>query len=89
VFDLAGWIGRNGTVPGYQTAVFYLPEKQTTMVVFTNSDIAYQGLDTSAVLATAITSVISPTTCTSWNRTDGSAKPAPPPDVAGKYSTGS
>jgi D-alanyl-D-alanine carboxypeptidase len=60
LFDLAGWIGHNGSVPGYQTAVFYLPEKQTTMVVFTNTDIGYQGLDTSAVLATAVTSVISP-----------------------------
>jgi D-alanyl-D-alanine carboxypeptidase len=60
LFDLAGWIGHNGTVPGYQTAVFYLPEKRTTMVVFTNTDVGYQGLDTSAILATAITAIISP-----------------------------
>ncbi len=58
-FDLAGWIGHTGTVPGHQSAVFYVPERQTTMVVFTNSDIAYQGLDTGAVLAIAIASVIS------------------------------
>jgi hypothetical protein len=30
------------------------------MVVFTNSSINYQSLDTSAILATAITGVISP-----------------------------
>ena len=60
LFELSGWIGHNGSLPGYQTAVFDLPEKQTTMVVYTNTDIGYQGSDTSALLATAVTSVITP-----------------------------
>jgi D-alanyl-D-alanine carboxypeptidase len=60
LFELSGWIGHNGSLPGYQTAVFDLPEKQTTMVVFTNTDIGYRGSDTSALLATAITTIITP-----------------------------
>lgn len=60
LFEIGGWIGHNGTVPGYQTAVFYLPQRQITMVVFTNTNIAYQGLDSSAILQTAVTRIISP-----------------------------
>ena len=60
LFDVGGWIGHNGSLPGYQTAVYYLPQRQTTMVVFTNTDVGYEGLDSSAILATAITRIISP-----------------------------
>ena len=43
IFKLAGWIGHNGTLPGYQTVAVYLPEKQTTMVIFINTDIEQSG----------------------------------------------
>jgi D-alanyl-D-alanine carboxypeptidase len=60
LFDLAGWIGHNGSLPGYQSVVVYLPEKDLTMVIFTNTDIPYQGTEPSTVLATAITSILTP-----------------------------
>jgi D-alanyl-D-alanine carboxypeptidase len=61
VFTVAGWIGHNGSVPGYQTVAIYLPERETTLVVMINTDIAAPGGgDPSAALATAITSVITP-----------------------------
>jgi D-alanyl-D-alanine carboxypeptidase len=61
VFTVAGWIGHNGSVPGYQTVAIYLPERETTLVVMINTDIAVPGGgDPSAALATAITSVITP-----------------------------
>lgn len=61
VFTVAGWIGHNGSVPGYQTVAIYLPERETTLVVMINTDIAAPGgEDPSTVLATAITSVITP-----------------------------
>jgi D-alanyl-D-alanine carboxypeptidase len=34
------WIGHTGTLPGYNTTVFYNPEIDTTVVVEANSDIA-------------------------------------------------
>lgn len=61
VFTVAGWIGHNGSVPGYQTVAVHLPQRETTLVVMTNTDIAVEGLgDPSGVLATAITEVITP-----------------------------
>jgi D-alanyl-D-alanine carboxypeptidase len=60
IFNLGGWIGHNGSLPGYQTVAVYLPEKQTTMVIFTNTDIGHDGEEPGTLLATAITEVISP-----------------------------
>lgn len=60
IFNLAGWIGHNGSLPGYQTVSVYLPEKQTSLVVFTNTDTASHGNEPSTLLATAITTIISP-----------------------------
>jgi D-alanyl-D-alanine carboxypeptidase len=60
IFDIGGWIGHNGSLPGYQTVAVYLPEKQTTMVIFTNTDIDSDGQEPSTPLAKAITEVITP-----------------------------
>ena len=61
IFMVAGWLGHNGSVPGYQTVAVHLPERQTTLVVMINTDIAVEGRgDPSGVLATAITEVITP-----------------------------
>jgi D-alanyl-D-alanine carboxypeptidase len=57
IFSDGGWIGHTGVIFGYQTGVFYLPQTQTTLVFFTNSD---QPHDAGTTLARAITSVISP-----------------------------
>lgn len=60
LFNLGGWIGHNGSLPGYQTVVVYLPERDMTMVIMLNTDIEAQGSEPSTVLATAITSVLTP-----------------------------
>jgi D-alanyl-D-alanine carboxypeptidase len=60
IFNLGGWIGQTGSVPGYQTVAVYLPEEQTTLVILTNTDIPYRGGDPSTPLASAITRVLSP-----------------------------
>jgi D-alanyl-D-alanine carboxypeptidase len=57
-FDAAGWIGHSGSMPGFQTVVAGLPEAQTTLAFFTNTDVPH---DTSTALARAITEIISPT----------------------------
>ena len=60
IFNLGGWIGHNGSLPGYQTVAVYLPQKQTTLVILTNTDIEYQGGEPSTALATAITKELTP-----------------------------
>jgi D-alanyl-D-alanine carboxypeptidase len=60
IFNLGGWIGHNGSLPGYQTVAVYLPQKQTTLVILTNTDIEYQGGEPSTTLATAITKELTP-----------------------------
>jgi D-alanyl-D-alanine carboxypeptidase len=60
IFNIGGWIGHNGSLPGYQTVAVYLPEKETALVVFTNTDIESNGQEPSTPLAKAITEVITP-----------------------------
>lgn len=60
IFNLGGWIGHNGSLPGYQTVVVHLPQKQTSLVILTNTDIEYQGGEPSTTLATAITKELTP-----------------------------
>jgi D-alanyl-D-alanine carboxypeptidase len=60
IFNLGGWIGHNGSLPGYQTVAVYLPQKQTTLVILINTDIGYQGGEPSTALATAITKELTP-----------------------------
>ncbi|AOW95136.1 serine hydrolase [Rhodococcus sp. WMMA185] len=60
IFDVGGWLGHNGSIPGYQTVSVYLPERETTLVIMINTDIPYEGSSPSALLAEAITEIISP-----------------------------
>jgi D-alanyl-D-alanine carboxypeptidase len=60
IFNLGGWIGHNGSLPGYQTVAVYLPQKQTTMVILINTDIEHDGSEPSTALATAITKELTP-----------------------------
>ncbi|ORB29900.1 serine hydrolase domain-containing protein [Mycolicibacterium parafortuitum] len=60
VFNLGGWIGHNGSLPGYQTVSVFLPEEQTSLVLFVNTDIPVDGADPGTVLATAVTTELSP-----------------------------
>ncbi|MFD8141830.1 serine hydrolase domain-containing protein [Streptomyces sp. NPDC059708] len=61
IFDVQGWIGHNGSLPGYQSLTMYLPEQQVTMVVLLNTDIPYgQQEEPSTVFGQALTSVLTP-----------------------------
>jgi D-alanyl-D-alanine carboxypeptidase len=60
IFNLGGWIGHNGSLPGYQTVAVYLPQKQTTMVILLNTDIENHGNEPGTTVATAITKVLTP-----------------------------
>jgi D-alanyl-D-alanine carboxypeptidase len=61
IFTAEGWIGHNGSLPGYQSLTLYLPQKKTTLVVLLNSDEPSPGVPVpSSAFGTAITQVISP-----------------------------
>lgn len=39
ISDYSGWIGHNGELPGYNSDIWYRPDLDSTILVFTNSDI--------------------------------------------------
>ncbi|MFJ3219888.1 serine hydrolase domain-containing protein [Kitasatospora sp. NPDC086801] len=60
LFDNNGWIGHNGSLPGYETVAVYLPQSQAALVVLLNTDVTYQGSEPSSLFAQAITQIVSP-----------------------------
>lgn len=60
IFESGGWIGHNGSIPGYQTVTVYLPSKKATLVLMLNTDISYQGQEPSSLVARAITEIVTP-----------------------------
>ena len=60
IFTAGGWIGHNGSLPGYQTLVFYLPSAKATMILFDNTDTSYEGHEPSTLFGNAITKIITP-----------------------------
>ncbi|MFG2292929.1 serine hydrolase domain-containing protein [Streptomyces sp. NPDC048603] len=62
IFDVQGWIGHNGSLPGYQTLALYLPEAQATLVVLLNADFAYgpEQEEPSTLFGQAITQIVTP-----------------------------
>ncbi|MFJ6758960.1 MULTISPECIES: serine hydrolase domain-containing protein [unclassified Streptomyces] len=60
IFNVQGWIGHNGSLPGYQSLTVYLPQAQATLVVLLNTDIAYQGSEPSTLFGRAITEIVTP-----------------------------
>ncbi|WP_348534327.1 serine hydrolase domain-containing protein [Kitasatospora sp. GP82] len=55
-----GWIGHNGSLPGYQSLVLYLPSVKASLVVLTNTDVGYQGSENSTLFGQAITGIVTP-----------------------------
>lgn len=60
IFNVDGWIGHNGSLPGYESLVVYLPEARATMIVMLNTDILHDGVEPSTLFGQAITQIVSP-----------------------------
>ncbi|MFF8971026.1 serine hydrolase domain-containing protein [Streptomyces sp. NPDC014995] len=60
IFNVQGWIGHNGSLPGYESLTIHLPSAQTTVVVVLNTDINHQNQEPSTLFGDAITTIISP-----------------------------
>ncbi|MEU2156335.1 serine hydrolase domain-containing protein [Streptomyces sp. NPDC019396] len=60
IFENHGWLGHNGSLPGYQSVTVYLPKSKATMVILTNTDNPYEGNENSTVFAKAVTGIVTP-----------------------------
>lgn len=60
IFETNGWIGHNGSLPGYETVTVYLPSQKATLVIMINTDIDSGGQEPSTLLARAVTQVVTP-----------------------------
>ncbi|WP_251091883.1 serine hydrolase domain-containing protein [Streptomyces sp. Caat 7-52] len=60
IFNVQGWIGHNGSLPGYESLTIYLPATRTTVVVLLNTDIDHGRNEPSTLFGEAITEIISP-----------------------------
>ncbi|MER5603826.1 serine hydrolase domain-containing protein [Streptomyces sp. NPDC002265] len=60
VFNNHGWIGHNGSLPGYQTVMVYLPAAKATLVVHTTSDVVFKNEEPSMMFARAVTRIVTP-----------------------------
>ncbi|MGX1885493.1 serine hydrolase domain-containing protein [Streptomyces sp. NPDC055287] len=60
ILKTGGWIGHNGSLPGYESVTVYLPSQKATLVLMLNTDASYEGQEPSTLLARAITEVVTP-----------------------------
>ncbi|MFJ6798973.1 serine hydrolase domain-containing protein [Streptomyces sp. NPDC091268] len=60
IFDIQGWIGHNGSLPGYQSLTIHLPGPDATLVLLTNTDTSYREFEPSVLLGRAITEIVTP-----------------------------
>ncbi|WP_405537218.1 beta-lactamase family protein [Streptomyces sp. NBC_00075] len=70
IFETGGWIGHNGSIPGYETVTVYLPSKKATLVIMINTDITSGGQEPSTLVARAVTGIVTP-----GNVYDGAVSP--------------
>lgn len=60
IFKSGGWIGHNGSIPGYESVTVYLPSQKATLVLMLNTDITHDGQEPSSLVARAITQIVTP-----------------------------
>ncbi|GGZ37658.1 hypothetical protein GCM10010387_34800 [Streptomyces inusitatus] len=60
IFNVQGWIGHNGSLPGYECLVIHLPEPGATLVVLLNTDILHGETEPSTLFGRAITEIVTP-----------------------------
>lgn len=60
IFNIQGWIGHNGSLPGYESLTVYLPEARATLVIVLNTDVLHDGQEPSTLFGEAVTRIVSP-----------------------------
>ncbi|GAA0283945.1 serine hydrolase domain-containing protein [Streptomyces polychromogenes] len=60
IFDVQGWIGHNGSIPGYEVLPVHLPQAGATMVIVLNTDSRHDGQEPSTLFGQAVTEIVTP-----------------------------
>ncbi|MBT2480709.1 beta-lactamase family protein [Streptomyces sp. ISL-94] len=60
IFNVQGWLGHNGSLPGYEVLAVYLPQAQATMVLLLNTDVLHNGQEPSTLFGEAVTRIVTP-----------------------------
>ncbi|MGW1865908.1 serine hydrolase domain-containing protein [Streptomyces mauvecolor] len=60
IFNIQGWIGHNGSLPGYEALTMYLPEAKATVTLVLNTDILHNENEPSTLFGQAITKIVTP-----------------------------
>ncbi|MEU9607316.1 serine hydrolase domain-containing protein [Streptomyces sp. NPDC048057] len=60
IFNVQGWIGHNGSLPGYESLTLYLPEERATLVVLLNTDVTHDQTEPSTLFGQAVTRIVTP-----------------------------
>ncbi|MER7764346.1 serine hydrolase domain-containing protein [Streptomyces sp. NPDC097619] len=60
IFDVNGWIGHNGSLPGYQSLTLHLKDPETTLVVLLNTDVQKGIHEPTTYFGRAVTEIVSP-----------------------------
>ncbi|MDX2602039.1 serine hydrolase [Streptomyces caniscabiei] len=60
ILETGGWIGHNGSIPGYQSVTVHLPARKATLVLLLNTDVPHEGQEPSSLLARSITEIVTP-----------------------------
>jgi len=58
--NLHGWLGHNGSIPGYNSEAYYLPSQDATLVILTNSDITVKDMGAGDALFAALARIVTP-----------------------------
>ncbi|MGW1147088.1 serine hydrolase domain-containing protein [Streptomyces sp. NPDC002454] len=85
IFNVQGWLGHNGSLPGYESLTIYLPGPKATLVVLLNTDTVHDGQQPSTLFGRAITELVTPRHVFDLPAENSSPSPSPsstPPSTA-------
>ncbi|MFJ8552433.1 serine hydrolase domain-containing protein [Streptomyces sp. NPDC093676] len=60
IFNVRGWLGHNGSLPGYESLTVYLPSARATLVILLNTDVDHDGQEPSTLFGEAVTRIATP-----------------------------
>ncbi|MEU1288880.1 serine hydrolase [Kitasatospora sp. NPDC005856] len=83
IFTTHGWIGHNGSLPGYESVVIHLPQANASLAILLNTDITHDGSEPSTFLARAITQIVSPNNVYTLPTPPASGSPTASPSPTG------
>jgi D-alanyl-D-alanine carboxypeptidase len=66
IIDKSGWIGHEGSIPGYTTMSYYLPSEDATMIVLVNTDVKTDGKSPALALFRDLAAIVTPSNVPLW-----------------------